>query len=130
MSDVSREAKADLLANFLQRLSEWDVLNLAPGSGSDGPYWQGEIVTAKAALDSLLSLVEQQEKALRRKHVLDQYAIDLQPVRSFDDWLALVLSDDLMANWFGEPLQAYVLADFAALSGGSDECDVSRKAQG
>lgn len=29
--------------DLLKRLREWDVLNLAPGSGDDGPYWQGEI---------------------------------------------------------------------------------------
>src|SRR5574341_1954069 len=41
------------LRDFLRRLSEWDVLNLAPGSGDDGPYWQSEIRKANAALDAL-----------------------------------------------------------------------------
>jgi hypothetical protein len=49
------------LRGFLRRLSEWDVLNLAPGSGDDGPYWQGEIVKANAAL----ALIEQRLEALQ-----------------------------------------------------------------
>lgn len=36
--------------DLLRRLSEWDVLNLAPGSGDDGPYWQREIAKARAVL--------------------------------------------------------------------------------
>ena len=41
------------IRDFLQRLSEWDVLNLTPGSGDDGPYWQGEIAKTRTALDAL-----------------------------------------------------------------------------
>ena len=36
--------------DLLRRLSEWDVLNMPPGSGDDGPYWQREIARARAAL--------------------------------------------------------------------------------
>ena len=39
--------------DLLRRLSEWDVLNLTPGSGDDGPYWQGEIAGVRAALAGL-----------------------------------------------------------------------------
>jgi hypothetical protein len=39
--------------DLLRRLSEWDVLNLAPGSGDDGPYWQGEIAKVRAKLTEL-----------------------------------------------------------------------------
>lgn len=51
------------LRDFLRRLAEWDVLNLAPGSGDDGPYWQGEIVKATAALARL----EEQLESLREE---------------------------------------------------------------
>ena len=51
-------ADTEALRDFLRRLSEWDVLNLAPGSGDDGPYWQGEITKTNAALDSLAAELE------------------------------------------------------------------------
>ena len=39
--------------DLLRRFSEWDVLNLVPGSGDDGPYWQGEIAKMRAKLAEL-----------------------------------------------------------------------------
>lgn len=45
----TREALTDA-DDLLRRLSGWDVLNLAPGSGDDGPYWQAEIARALAVL--------------------------------------------------------------------------------
>lgn len=37
------EHQADVMRDVLTRLRQWDVLNLPPGSGDDGPYWRGEI---------------------------------------------------------------------------------------
>ncbi|HET6303827.1 MAG TPA: hypothetical protein VFG80_03530 [Myxococcota bacterium] len=39
--------------DLLRRFSEWDVLHLVPGSGDDGPYWQGEIAKMRAKLAEL-----------------------------------------------------------------------------
>jgi len=58
---VSGSSPHSELRDFLRRLSEWDMLNLDPGSGSDGPYWQGEIRVAQDALSRL----EEQLEALQ-----------------------------------------------------------------
>lgn len=65
----------ETVRDFLRRLAEWDVLNLTPGSGDDGPYWQGEVVKARAALariEALLTAYEEVAEAAQRTVVYDE----------------------------------------------------------
>jgi hypothetical protein len=51
------------------------------------------------------------QERLRRKHILDQYAICIEPVIDFDEWVKIISSDERIAKWFGEPLPDYVLKE-------------------
>lgn len=65
--------------------------------------WQA-LRTLEAERDALA-------RALRRKCVLDDYGVTIENLSSndFDRWLAIVCSNERLAEWFGEPLQDYIL---------------------
>lgn len=58
-------------------------------------------------------------RALRRKHVLDNYGITIENV-TYEKWLEIISSDQRLAEWFGHPLEDYVLRTLAALEGGNE----------
>lgn len=57
--------------------------------------------------------IEKLQIVLRRKVVLDNYGITIENVK-FDEWLAIISSDDRLEAWFGEPLEKHILDELAA----------------
>jgi hypothetical protein len=51
------------------------------------------------------------ERALRRKHILDDYGITIENT-DFNRWLTIISSDQELEDWFGERLQKYILEAF------------------
>lgn len=71
-----------------------------------------ELDKLEAKLAKAEAQVVQLKRALRRKCILDTYGITIENLQNdFDRWLEIISSNNELEQWYGEPLEDYVLAD-------------------